>query len=391
MNIAFIGCGYVADFYVESLRYHPELSLVGVYDRDEERLVRFSDHYGLRRFGSRREVLADSSIELIVNLTNPREHFAINREALISGKHVYSEKPLAMTYAEAIELASIAKDRRLYLGAAPCSLLGETAQTIWRALRDIAPVRLVYGNFDAQMNRGSRPWLWRSASGAPWPAKDEFEVGCTYEHAGYILTWLAAFFGPARRVTSFTACLSPNKGVNVDTMAPDFSVGCIEYDRGVVARLTCSLIAPSDRSLTIIGEGGTLYTKDVRDDASPVYISPAPASRVESALAYRFDHWSNKVERIVNRVPFAWGRHWRFRHRYPFVRKPLIRTSAAYKATDFCRGPAEMAYAIAQGRPNRLSAELGCHVTELLEILQYPERFTGRREIRSTFDPIEPL
>jgi hypothetical protein len=46
------------------------------------------------------------------------------------------------------------------------------------------------------------PWDWRNESGVPWPARDEFEIGCTYEHAGYVLTWLCDFFGPARAVTS---------------------------------------------------------------------------------------------------------------------------------------------------------------------------------------------
>ena len=46
---------------------------------------------------------------------------------------------------------------------------------------------------------------WESASGAPWPAKDEFDVGRTFEQAGYYLSWLPAFFGPAKTVTSFSA------------------------------------------------------------------------------------------------------------------------------------------------------------------------------------------
>ena len=58
---------------------------------------------------------------------------------------------------------------------------------------------------------------------------------------------------------------------------------------------------------------------------------------------------------------------------------------------DFCRGPAEMADAIRNKRPCRLSPELGWHITELIERLQFPEKFDGRREIVSTFDPIQPL
>jgi hypothetical protein len=61
------------------------------------------------------------------------------------------------------------------------------------------------------------------------------------------------------------------------------------------------------------------------------------------------------------------------------------------KPVDFCRGPAELADAIQEKRPCRLSAQLGWHITELVESLQYPERFGYRRELTSSFDPIEPL
>ncbi len=169
------------------------------------------------------------------------------------------------------ELLELAKSKGLYLSSAPCSVLSETAQTLGKALREniIGKVRLIYANFDDGMIAPNlSPWNWRNESGVAWPAKDEFEVGCTYEHAGYILTWLAAFFGPALRVTSFASCLIPDKGIAVDKMAPDFTVGCIEYGDGIVARLTCSLVAPKDKSLTIIGDGGVLSVPNVRNDVS---------------------------------------------------------------------------------------------------------------------------
>lgn len=393
MNIAMIGCGYVADFYMSSLKYHPELRLVGAYGRDAGRLRAFGNYYSVRTYESLEELVDDPSVEMVLNLTNPRSHYEVTKLCLEAGKHVYSEKPLAMDYESAKNLVHIAKLNDLQLSSAPCSLLGETAQTIWKALQEnvIGPVRLVYANFDAGMTSRYKPWEWRSASGAPWPAKDEFEVGCAYEHAGYFLTWLAAFFGPARRVTAFASSQSPDKGIPVDGMAPDFTVGCIEYAGGIVARATCSILAPKDKSLTIIGDRGVIYTKDMRDDASAVYVRCTPPHRLEMALEYRLDYWLDRAERWFNWIPWSWGNHWRLHHKYPFARKAAIRSSSRYKPVDFCRGPAEMAEAIREKRPCRLSGELGTHITELIEALQYPERFGGRREIESDFDPIEPL
>ncbi len=90
----------------------------------------------------------------------------------------------------------------------------------------------------------------------PWPYKDEFEVGCTLEHAGYYLGWLAAWFGPAVTVTSFASVQVPDKvpGETFAVTSPDFSVACIQFASGVVARLTCSILAPHDHSLKVVGD-----------------------------------------------------------------------------------------------------------------------------------------
>src|SRR5688572_3776053 len=99
MNIAFIGCGYVADFYATTLVNHPSLNLAAVWDRDAARLAAFCGHWKRARpANSLDSILKDPSIGLIVNLTNPKSHYEISKKALEAGKHVYSEKPLAMKF-----------------------------------------------------------------------------------------------------------------------------------------------------------------------------------------------------------------------------------------------------------------------------------------------------
>jgi len=386
MNLAIVGCGYVADFYCRTLGGYPDLKLVSAYDRDAAQLERFGAHWPTRRASSLDALLSDPSIHIVLNLTNPRSHDAVTQAALQAGKHVYSEKPLAMNAARARELVDLARQQGLYLASAPCSLLGPTAQTVWKALRDnaIGKPRLVYANFDSGMIAPVlKPWQWRNSAGAYWPAKDEFEIGATYEHAGYLLTWLAAFFGPARRVTSFAATLLADKGIAVEHMAPDLTVGCLEYEGGVVTRLTNSLVAPEDRSLMIVGDGGVLKVKNVRDDSAPVYIRPVPSK-------------SAGLERRINalRAALKWPGYeteWHRWRRYPMTHVKSGGIADREKPVDFCRGVAELAEAIAQKRPCRLSAELGWHINELIERLQYPERFGDKREVASRFEPISPL
>ena len=119
----------------------------------------------------------------------------------------------------------------------------------------------------------SAPETWRSRTGAPWPYQHEYEAGCTYEHAGYYLSWLCAMFGPAEHVSAFSSCLVPDKapGVHLDPPdTPDFSVACITFRSGVVARLTISIVATFDQRMRIIGDEGELSVNTYRDYYCPV-------------------------------------------------------------------------------------------------------------------------
>jgi predicted dehydrogenase len=379
-RIALIGCGYVADFYLNTLANHPNLELAGVFDRDRPRLERFAAHYKTSTFSSYDEILADPSVDIVVNLTNPRVHHEVSRQALEAGKHVYSEKPLATVWDDAVSLVELAESRGLLLASAPCNVLGETAQTLWKAVREgvIGPVRLVYAEMDDGMIHRRDHRSWQSESGSPWPSKDEFEVGCTLEHAGYVVSWLTAFFGSAESVTSFAACLLPDKGMGVvlePADAPDFSVGCIKFASGVVARLTCSILAPHDHTLRIIGDDGLLTTDEVWDYGSPVYLR-------------KRGKMSDRAEKFhVAGPPLHLGSK-----RYPLVRKPDFRYGGkGANRMDFCRGVAELAGALTEGRPCRLSARFSLHVNEIVLALQDPASMGLPRILSTTFDPVEPM
>ncbi|MCP3903976.1 MAG: Gfo/Idh/MocA family oxidoreductase [Planctomycetes bacterium] len=393
MNTAIIGCGYVADFYATNARAHPDVAIAGAYDASPERAKAFGAHFDVATYESLDAVLADGSVELVLNLTNPRSHLEVTRACLEAGKHVYSEKPLAMDLDGARSLAALAAERGVRLGSAPCSVLSNPAQTAWKAIRDgaIGPVRLVYASFDEGLDAPRRrPWTWTSVSGAPWPAQDEFEVGCTFEHAGYVLTWLAAFFGPARRVTSFSSCLAADKGIAVDAMAPDFSVGCLEYDGGIVARVTCGLTAPRDKSLVVVGDDGILVLNDLRDEREPVYIRRESATgavgRAERALRWL----QARTRPLTGWVP--WPRApWTLHRRLPDALGTPVHPAGRGKPVDFLRGVQDMVDAIRKDRPHRLSAELGVHLVELIDALQFPERGGHHRAIETTFPAIPPL
>ncbi|MCC5805488.1 MAG: Gfo/Idh/MocA family oxidoreductase [Opitutales bacterium] len=400
MKVAFAGTGYVSDAYARDLQYHSDLELVGAYDCDPGRLEAFTrfatklrPESPPRQYSSLNELLADEAVETVVNLTNPRSHAAVTRQSLEAGKHVYSEKPLGMNLEEARSLAFLAKERNLRLSSAPCSFLSPAAQTLAKAVRDgtIGTVRVVYANFDDGMIAPKMtPWGWLNEFGIPWPAKDEFEVGCTVEHAGYFLTWLAGIFGPAREVTAFASCCIPDKGIEVEGMAPDFTAACLRYDENVVVRATCGLVAPLDKSLTIVGDKGVLFVKNLRDDYGGIYLRHLPATGWQARIEPRVNRLRRRLERLL---PFTlWSSHeWALYRKIPQAIKEQSRNTASHKPVDFCRGLAEMAEAIQQGRTHRLSADLGFHIVELINALQNPAPETAKQKISSSFDPIEPL
>lgn len=383
MRVGFVGCGMAADIYIPSLRKYPQLELAAVHDRDQKRASHVGAYYSVRTCPTLEALLADPSIEIIVNLTNPDSHFAVTKACLEAGKHVYSEKPLALVFSQAQELVESANAKGLYLSAAPCGLLGETAQTLWRALRngEIGRVRVVYAELDDGPVHLQEPHLFRTASGAPFPYRDEFEVGCTLEHAAYYLTWFTAFFGPAMTVTSFSACLWPDKQVtaeeSVNVATPDFSVGCITFRSGVVVRLTCSILAPYNHRMQIVGDRGVLTVNECWNYSAPVHLDKYSrrwfqARSSTNARAFPLLEWVRSGSR-----------------EYPPLKKVSRKKRYRQHRQDFARGIADLAQATVEGCPPRLPADYCLHVNELVLAIQNgsPTPY----QVTSTFKPLEPM
>jgi predicted dehydrogenase len=372
MRIAIVGSGFVADFYMESLPLYPILELAAVTDKDAGRLRQFATHHQLSCVkDSLAEVLTDKSIELVLNLTNPDSHYEVSKACLEHGKHVYSEKPFAMQMSQARELCELAQAKGLRIASAPCNMLSETAQSMWQALREgvVGPVKLVYAEMDDGLVHKMRYRQWRSASGHYWPYKDEFQVGCTLEHAGYYVTWLTAFFGPAISVTAFSSCLYPDKETDLplDRDAPDFSVACIRFASGVVARLTCSIIAPRDQHFRFFGDNGILYVDDSWDYCAPVKIK----------------RWFNVRRRTII-SPFTTT--------YPLLQfKRAHKRSRKANPMEFCRGPAEIAAAIAEQRESRLPADYCLHNNEIVLAIQHAMEDSATYHLTTSFKPLEPM
>lgn len=372
MNIAIVGTGYVCDMYLVSLAANPDLRLIGVYDHDEARARIIAESEQVKQYQSLDDLVADPKVDVVVNLTNPASHYEVSRAAIEAGKHVYSEKPLAMDLDDARHLVELAEQHRVVLSGAPCSVLGEAAQTLQRELQSgrVGTPRVVY----AELDDGPVSFLpiqtWKSTSGFGWPYEDEFRVGCTMEHAGYYLTWLTTFFGPVKRMTSFSSVLLPEKpGISSDEGAPDFSVGCLEFEDGTVARITNGLLAPRNHTLLIVGDDGMLSIEDCWDYRTPVRFK-------KHALRPRIA----KIPPLAKLLGFG-------PTKVPLVDAPSEAT-ADLELMDYCRGISSMIPAITRDEPLLLSAAHLLHLTEITLTLQHPAKFGSPRVMETTFERI---
>ena len=367
--VSIIGCGFVADLYMASFATFPHVRVIGAHDRDPARMRAFCALWNLPEFASQEALFAAQPRDgVILNLTNPVSHVAVSDACLRAGFHVWSEKPLALRMDEATALHALAQEKSLILASAPSSVLGEAAQTLAYAVRHgiAGTTRLIYAELDDGYVPQARFRDWISVSGAPWPYADEFRTGCTLEHAGYYLSWLIAIFGPVRTVVAASATVIPDKP-DTPQSAPDVSVATLFFASGPVARLTCSIVAPHDHRIRVIGDAGVLEVEKAWDNSAKV------------GFRRRFN-----LRRRLLEHPFSR----RVKLKGPTHPK-VTRTGAA--AMNFALGPVEVLAAIAEGRPCRLAGDFALHLNEVTLAIQAAGEHSGAQVMQTTCARMEPM
>jgi predicted dehydrogenase len=271
----------------------------------------------------------------------------VTAAALEAGKHVHSEKPVALSHEEARALAELAERRGVRLSCAPATLLGEAQQTAWKVVREnaLGKVRVAY----AEANWG-RIETWH-----PSP-QSLYAVGPLVDVGVYPLTLLTAMFGPVRRVAAYETKLEPERvtrnGEAFVLGAPDFITAALELDTGLVARITATFwVRPGrQRGLELHGDDASLYLASWADFDSPLELS-------EDGETY---------------MPV------------PLVREP-------YPGIDWARALVDLADALVEGRPHRASAEHAAHVVEVMEAIARSGAELEPLELTSSFAPPLPM
>ncbi|MDH6224240.1 MULTISPECIES: Gfo/Idh/MocA family protein [Streptomyces] len=343
VGVVFVGCGYAADFYGATMPNYPHVEVRGAFDVVRERAATFVGEYGGRVFDDFDEVLDDPDLAVVVNLTPVSQHYRVTRAALLAGKHVYSEKPLASTLPEATELVELARERGLLLSSAPSTVFSRSARTLLRAVGDgrIGRPRLVHASLDMGALAFMPYTQWRSRRGVPWPYRDEVANGCVMEHAGYQLSWLVAMLGPVVRMAAHTSLQLGGEWPEQGELAPDVCLGFLEFAGGAVCRLSIGWVAPADLSLTVIGDRGVLSVGDVWQASAPVMLR-------------RHVRTSGKTNAYLAEP-----------ERLPFVAPPARYRYADTHDLTVGAGVADMASALLKGEQPFLSADFCLHVLDV--------------------------
>ncbi len=348
LNVAIVGCGNIATRYAEQIQCYAHVNLLGFSDILEDKARQFVKQYGGKLYPRLDDVLSDTRVDAVVNLTIHHAHAEVITRCLEGGKHVHTEKPFAMTYRDASRLVQLAEGKHLRLSSAPITYMGEAQQTAWKVIRDggLGKIRLVY----SEINHG-RIETWH-------PNPEAFyDVGVLWDVGPYPLTLLTTFFGRISRVRAFGRVIHPDRkteeGRSFRIEVPDCVFATIEMEEGPLVRLSANFYAKGSKqggSMEIHGDGGRLFLGDFQGFSAPVEYA-------------RFGEDYQSV---------------------PYLKEP-------YDGIEFARGIEDLADAILNDRPHRASAKRAAHVVEVIESINRSIESGEVIEITSCFSPPSPM
>ena len=154
IRLGTIGSGVIVRTILNDVRQTKEIELEAVYSRSQEKGNQLASEFGCRKVYTDMDAfLADEAIDLVYIATPNLLHYEQAKKALLAGKHVLLEKPFTTKYEHALELAKIAKERKLFLlEAAPTSFLPNFA-ILKEELGKIGKIKLVMSNFSQYSSR----------------------------------------------------------------------------------------------------------------------------------------------------------------------------------------------------------------------------------------------
>jgi len=337
MRVGVIGCGNISTAYFKLSKMFRAIEMVACADLNADTAAAQAEAFGLRAM-SVDALLAADDVDIIVNLTIPAAHYAVSRQVLEAGKHVYSEKPFVLSVEEGQALLDLAAEKGLRVGSAPDTFLGGAHQQA-RHLIDSGALGTITGGSAAVMSRGMEMWH---------PNPDFFFKpggGPVLDIGPYYVTNLVQLIGPVTRVACFASTPRTRREITSQPRAGEFVEvethtslrAVLEFANGATVSLNASwdVHAHGLAPMELYGEAGSLFVPDPNFFGGDIGLTDGE-NKVEPAT---FDH------------PFG---------------VPNEEHAQGMMANYRTAGLADMAAAIIEGREHRCSQALSLHVMEVL-------------------------
>ncbi len=265
VKLGVLGCGNISGAYLANCPKASNIEVVACADLLLDRAQAQAEKFGIPKACSVEDLLADDSIELVVNLTIPKAHAEVNRQILEAGKHAYVEKPLAVTKNGACSVLELAQSKALLVGCAPDTFMGAGFQTC-RKLIDDGWIGTPIAATAFMMCHGHEHWhpdpeFYYHVGGGPM-----FDMG------PYYLTALVHLLGPVKKVSGMTQMSFPERtigsekkfGQRVMVEVPTHINGILEFESGAIGNIITSFDVWSHEMpfIEIYGSEGTLRCPD---------------------------------------------------------------------------------------------------------------------------------
>ncbi|MDO4306585.1 MAG: Gfo/Idh/MocA family oxidoreductase [Eubacteriales bacterium] len=354
VRVAIIGCGAISGIYFENItKKFSILELAGCCDLNTKLAEETAQKYQIPVL-TMEEIIADETIEIVINLTTPAAHYSVIRNLLEHGKNVYTEKVLAVEKEQAADLVRIADENKVLLCAAPDTFLGAAAQTARFAVDSGLIGEVTSCIAVLQRDAGLL------AEKYPYTAKKGGGIGI--DVGVYYATVLLSILGPAVRVCGISKTHEPQRthfftskgllGEKYEMEAETLLAATVQFESGAVGSLHFnSASIRCEKPLVILyGTEGILYLSDPNCFGGEVKI-----------LA------KGQAE--------------------PYV----LPATHAYSANERGLGVAEMAWAMRKGRTPRTHKEMAYHALELLTGAIESSETGNFYEMRSRFEQQPPL
>jgi predicted dehydrogenase len=273
VKVGVIGCGKISGIYLENGAIFDDIEIVACSDLVLERAEAQAKAYGVPKACGPEELLADEEVEIVLNLTVPVVHAEVSMRALEAGKHVYTEKPLAVSLEDGRRMLEVAAERDLRIGCAPDTFLGGGLQTCRKVMDEgiigepvaVSALMLTHGPEDWHPN----PDFYYQPGAGPM-----FDMG------PYYLTALTTLMGSVRRVTGSARVTFPERMITSEPLAgttiavntPTHVAGVMDFESGAVGTLvtTFDVWSESQSKIDLYGTEGTLSLPDPNFADGPV-------------------------------------------------------------------------------------------------------------------------